>query len=92
MTTAPSRLIRRTHMYLALFLTPWMIINALSGLVLNHCKAVRGWEGGKYAAFEKIAARLRRPFSADATPHQIRAQVLALAGGASTMTALPLTV
>ncbi len=27
---------RRTHMYLGLFLVPWMLIYALSGLALNH--------------------------------------------------------
>jgi hypothetical protein len=78
MAPAPSRLIRRTHMYLALFLTPWMIIYALSGLVLNHFETVRGWYGGKYADFEKIAEHsYDTAFSADATPRQIGAQILA---------------
>jgi hypothetical protein len=31
-----SRLLRRTHMYLALFLTPWMLGYALSTIVMNH--------------------------------------------------------
>jgi len=31
-----SRLVRRTHMYLALFLFPWMLMYALSTLVMNH--------------------------------------------------------
>jgi hypothetical protein len=31
-----SRLIRRTHMYLALFLTPWMMGYALSTIAMNH--------------------------------------------------------
>lgn len=31
-----SKLIRRVHMYLALFLTPWMLMYALSTLAMNH--------------------------------------------------------
>lgn len=31
-----SKAIRRTHMYLALFLTPWMIGYALSTIAMNH--------------------------------------------------------
>ena len=31
-----SKFVRRTHMYLALFLTPWMLGYALSTIVMNH--------------------------------------------------------
>jgi hypothetical protein len=31
-----SRLVRRTHMYLALFLAPWLLMYAVSTLVMNH--------------------------------------------------------
>jgi hypothetical protein len=31
-----SRLLRRTHMYLALFLFPWILMYALSTLAMNH--------------------------------------------------------
>jgi hypothetical protein len=31
-----SKFLRRTHMYLALFLTPWMLGYALSTIVMNH--------------------------------------------------------
>src|SRR5262245_66305939 len=31
-----SRLARRTHMYLALFLAPWLLMYAVSTLVMNH--------------------------------------------------------
>jgi hypothetical protein len=31
-----SKILRRTHMYLALFLTPWMLIYALSTMAMNH--------------------------------------------------------
>ena len=33
-----SKLLRRTHMYLALFLAPWMALYALSTLVMNHTR------------------------------------------------------
>ena len=72
-----AKLIRRTHMYLALFLTPWMIAYALSGLVLNHFDTVRSWYGGKYADFEKIEERpYTAAFSAEETPRMIAEQVL----------------
>ena len=32
----PSLVVRRTHMYLALFLFPWMLMYALSTAVMNH--------------------------------------------------------
>ena len=31
-----SRFVRRTHMYLGLALFPWMLMYALSTLVMNH--------------------------------------------------------
>ncbi len=31
-----SRVVRRTHMYLALFLTPWMIVYAISTIAMQH--------------------------------------------------------
>ncbi len=49
-----SKLIRRIHLYLALFLTPWMLIYGLSGLVLNHGATVRSFYGPTYGQFEKI--------------------------------------
>lgn len=77
MTLSFSQLIRRTHMYLALFLTPWMIIYALSGLVLNHFPAVRSLYGTQFNRFEKVGEReFTAAFSADATPRMIGAQIL----------------
>lgn len=34
--TMLSKVLRRTHMYLALFLSPWMLMYALSTLAMNH--------------------------------------------------------
>jgi hypothetical protein len=40
-----SRVVRRTHMYLALFLFPWVLMYALSTLVMNHRAAFVGMYG-----------------------------------------------
>ena len=37
-----SKLIRRTHMYLALFLTPWVMVFALSSIIFSHFKFFSG--------------------------------------------------
>ncbi len=72
-----SKLVRPIHLYLALFLTPWMLIYALSGLVLNHGAAVRAFYGGSYGQFEKIGEQpYPGAFSADADPRLIGAQIL----------------
>ena len=72
-----SKLIRRTHMYLALFLTPWMIIYALSGLVLNHFQTVRRAYGENFNKFEKVEERdYTAAFSDDADVIMIGAQIL----------------
>ena len=31
-----NKLIRQTHMHLAFFLTPWMVVCALSSFIFNH--------------------------------------------------------
>lgn len=72
-----SLVIRRCHLYLALFLTPWMIIYALSGLALNHGPTVRGWYGGNLGQFEKIGEReYTAAFSADADPRLVGEHIL----------------
>ena len=77
MALPTSKLIRRTHMYLALFLTPWMLIYALSGLVLNHFPAIRSLYGGNVGQFEKVGERpYTAVFSEGAEPRLIGAQIL----------------
>lgn len=64
-------------MYSALFLLPWMIIYAASGLVLNHMPLVREWYGADFARFDKIAERpYPMTFSVDADARTIAAQIL----------------
>lgn len=77
MPLTASRVIRRAHLYLALFLTPWMLIYALSGLVLNHNQAIRALYGDSFARMEKVEERpYAAVFSEDADPRLIGAQIL----------------
>jgi hypothetical protein len=85
MTITPSKLIRRTHMYLALFVTPWMIIYALSGLAINHAPTLRSLYGEKLSQFEKVGEQdYTGVFSDDAEPRLIGAQILEHLGLAGT--------
>ena len=80
-----SKLIRRTHMYLALFLTPWLIVYALSGLVLNHARLFLQPNGQLALPFENVEERdYKAVFSADADARMIGAQVLEDIGLAGT--------
>jgi hypothetical protein len=64
-------------MYLALFLMPWMIIYALSGLVLNHHPAVRALYGARIGQMEKIEERAyTATFSENADTRMIGGQIL----------------
>lgn len=49
----PSLLVRRTHMYLALFLFPWMLMYALSTAVMNHRAFFLETYGPGPASYEK---------------------------------------
>lgn len=65
-------------MYLALFLTPWLIIYALSGLVLNHFPLIRAIYGEQHQQFEKVEERdYTAAFSDDMEARAIGAQILA---------------
>ena len=72
-------------MYLALFVTPWMIVYALSGLVLNHGNWIRGLYGPRFAQFEKVDERpFTAAFSADTEPRAMGGQILEQLGLAGT--------
>lgn len=68
-----SKLLRRIHLYLALFLTPWVLLYALSTLVMNHKQRPAtppSWELLNERVYDGV-------FSATATPKEIAAQLLA---------------
>ncbi|MDA0710632.1 MAG: hypothetical protein O3B73_10540 [bacterium] len=46
-----SKIIRRTHMYLALFLVPWVVMYALSTLSMNHSSLFETWYDHKPIAW-----------------------------------------
>jgi hypothetical protein len=48
-----SKVVRRTHMFLALFLFPWVVMYALSTLVMNHRAIFVGRYGEGPIPFEK---------------------------------------
>ncbi len=72
-----SKLIRRTHMYLALFLGPWVLMYALSTFVMNHRILFRG-EAPQPPKWEVISdGPYRGEFPAGADREQMAAQILA---------------
>lgn len=46
-TPGISRLVRRIHMFTGLFLAPWMVMYALSTLVMTHHESVNSFYGSK---------------------------------------------
>jgi len=47
-----SKIIRRTHMYLALFLVPWVLMYALSTMAMNHRPLFKDWYHSEQPAWE----------------------------------------
>jgi hypothetical protein len=73
----PSRIVRRTHMYLALLLSPWMLMYALSTTAMNHRETLErleedgpsGWVLESRSTYTGVVAP-------DATRRAIAAQIL----------------
>jgi hypothetical protein len=66
-----SKLVRRTHMYLALFLFPWMLGYAISTFAMNH-----RWTGGppRYVVEREQVYETR--FPPETPPREIARQIL----------------
>ncbi len=67
-----SKLLRRIHLYLALFLTPWVLLYAISTAVMNHkprASQPPRWETIRQAPFDAV-------FPEDASPQTIARQIL----------------
>jgi hypothetical protein len=76
-TLGISRLVRRIHMFTGLFLAPWMIMYALSTLVMAHHESVNSFYGSK----SPILAKEReldysRSFPTNLTRDAIAQQIL----------------
>lgn len=72
-----SLIVRRTHMYLALFLAPWVLMYALSTLAMNHRERLRAMYGeGPPHFVEENQHRYDAVFPQNATPDEKAAQIL----------------
>jgi len=76
-----SKVVRRTHMYLALFLFPWMLMYAVSTLAMNHRALFVDLYGPDPAPFQmERKAVYDGVFPEHANPGAIARQLLASAG------------
>jgi len=76
-SSATSRIVRRVHMYLGLFLVPWMFMYAASTLVMNHREFVRSFYSTETPAMvRERELDFSRTFPADATREHIAQLIL----------------
>jgi hypothetical protein len=74
---AASRLIRRVHMFTALFLAPWMLMYALSTLVMTHHEYLNSLYGSKSPALvTERELDYSRSFPTNVSREQIAQQIL----------------
>jgi len=72
-----SKVIRRTHMYLALFLTPWILMYSLSTIGMNHAELLSKLHGDVEPPFvQDRELTYRRGFPQEATPQAIAPLIL----------------
>jgi hypothetical protein len=67
-----SKIIRRTHMYLALFLAPWMLGYALSTIAMSH-----RWTSGPPVFAREREQSYATEFAPGTPPREIARQILA---------------
>lgn len=66
-----SKLVRRTHMYLALFLAPWILGYAASTIAMNH-----QWTGGPPSFIQEREQTYATRFAQGTPPVEIGRQIL----------------
>ena len=72
-----SHLVRRVHMYLGLFLAPWMFMYAVSTLVMNHREFVQKFYPAQAPAMvSERELDYTRAFPTNLTPQQMGAEIL----------------
>jgi len=72
-----SRLLRRIHLYLALFLTPWILMYAASTVVMNHrVQLLRMYGGPPPSMVPEREQAYDGVFPPEATPKQVAQQIL----------------
>jgi hypothetical protein len=71
------KILRRTHMYLALFLIPWILVYALSTLSMNHIQLLKDVFGSTPPQYTHVK-EMQYPgvFSEDASPQVVAKQIL----------------
>jgi hypothetical protein len=67
-----SKLLRRTHMYLALFLSPWILGYAVSTVAMSH-----RWTGGPPSYVQERTQPYERTFAPGTSPQEMARQILA---------------
>ncbi|MEZ4699144.1 MAG: PepSY-associated TM helix domain-containing protein [Rhodothermales bacterium] len=77
-TLTPSRLIRRTHLFLALFLTPWVLMYALSTISMHHRLLFTGEERRVDPGYELVSEqRYERAPAEGEDRHAVAERILA---------------
>ena len=72
-----SRVVRQTHMYVGLFLMPWILMYALSTLVMNHRAAFKEHYGGSLVRWVKEdERRYTGQFAGQTEPKVMAEQIL----------------
>src|SRR6478672_6293777 len=72
-----SRLVRRIHMFTGLFLAPWMLMYALSTLVMTHHEYVASWYASKNPAMvTERELEYSRSFPTNMPREEIAQQIL----------------
>lgn len=71
-----SKVLRRTHMYLALFLAPWVLVYTFSTFVMNHREWFRGHNAPPPAFEKEREFTYDGSFPDDAKPRDVGFQLL----------------
>ncbi|MCC6590259.1 MAG: PepSY-associated TM helix domain-containing protein [Bryobacterales bacterium] len=71
-----SKILRRIHLYLALFLAPWVLMYTISTFVMNHRAWFRGHNAPPPSFVKERQLHYDGTFPANATPRQIGRQLL----------------
>jgi hypothetical protein len=73
-----TKILRKIHLYLALFLTPWILVYLLSTMAMNHRPTMESWFGKAPPEFQfERTLEYDRIFSEDTTRKQAADQILA---------------
>jgi hypothetical protein len=72
-----SKVVRQTHMYFGLFMTPWMLMYALSSIVMNHRASFKDYYGGALVKWDKEKEQqYAGQFTPDSDPEFMGAQIM----------------